>query len=103
MKTKVRVGRQVENFVKALAPEPRRTVRQAMKSLTDEKGDVKLLEGKLSGLWRLRVGKVRVIFEIKVARGEREIFCFYANYRPLVYVILEQLIASELIEELKRN
>src|SRR5271154_6007571 len=103
MKTKVRVGRRVENFVKALAPEPRRVLRQAMKGLADEKGDVKLLEGKLSGLWRLRVGKVRVIYEIKAGGGVREIFCFYANYRPLVYVILEQLIASGLIEELKQN
>jgi mRNA-degrading endonuclease RelE of RelBE toxin-antitoxin system len=63
MKTKVRVGRQVEDFLKALAPEPRRTLRLTMKNLADEKGDVKLLEGKLSGLWRLRAGKVRVIYE----------------------------------------
>jgi mRNA-degrading endonuclease RelE of RelBE toxin-antitoxin system len=103
MKTKVRVGRQVENFGKALAPEPRRALRQAMKGLADEKGDVKLLEGKLSGLWRLRAGKVRVIYEIKVAGGAREIICFYANYRSVVYVILEQLLASGLIEELKQN
>jgi mRNA-degrading endonuclease RelE of RelBE toxin-antitoxin system len=103
MKTKVHVGRQVEDFLKALAPEPRRALRQAMKNLADNQGDVKLLEGKLSGLWRLRVGKVRVIYEIKVAGGTREIICFYANYRSVVYVILEQLLASGLIEELKQN
>jgi mRNA-degrading endonuclease RelE of RelBE toxin-antitoxin system len=103
MKTKVHVGRQVEDFLKALAPQPRRTLRQAMKNLTDNQGDVKLLEGNLSGLWRLRVGKVRVIYEIKVAGGTREIICFYANYRSVVYVILEQLLASGLIEELKQN
>jgi mRNA-degrading endonuclease RelE of RelBE toxin-antitoxin system len=103
MKTKVRVGRQVEHFVKALAPQPRRALRQAMKNLADNQGDVKLLEEKLSGLWRLRVGKVRVIYEVKVAGGTREIICFYANYRSVVYVILEQLLASGLIEELKQN
>jgi mRNA-degrading endonuclease RelE of RelBE toxin-antitoxin system len=103
MKTKVHVGRQVEDFLKALAPQPRRALRQAMKNLADNQGDVKLLEQKLSGLWRLRVGKVRVIYEIKVAGGTREIKCFYANYRSVVYVILEQLLASGLIEELKQN
>jgi mRNA interferase RelE/StbE len=103
MKTKVHVGRQVENFVKVLAPEPRRALRQAMKGLADEKGDVKLLEGKLAGLWRLRIGKVRVIYETKAVGGAREFFCFYANYRSVVYVILEQLLASGLIEELKQN
>jgi hypothetical protein len=49
------------------------------------------------------VGKVRVIFEVKAVGGTREIFCFYANYRSIVYVILEQLLASGLIEELKQN
>ncbi len=103
MKTKVHVGRQVENFGKALAPEPRRALWQAMKNLADNRGDVKLLEGKLSGLLRLRVGKLRVIFEVRAIRGERVYFCFYANYRSVVYVILEQLLASGLIEELKQN
>ena len=103
MKTKVRVGRQVENFGKALAPEPRRALRQAMKGLADEKGDVKLLEGKLSGYWHLRAGKIRVIFEVKVIGGTRVIFCFYADYRSIVYVVLEQLLVSGLIEELKQN
>ena len=103
MKTKVRAGRPVEDFLKTLAPEPRRAVRRAMKSLADDKGDVKLLEGKLSGYWRLRVGKIRVIFEVKAIGGTRVIFCFYADYRSIVYVVLEQLLASGLIEELRRN
>ena len=103
MKTKIRAGRPVEDFLKALAPEPRRTLRQALKNLADDKGDVKLLEERLSGFWRLRVGKVRVIYEIKTVGGTRVIFCFYANYRSIVYVILEQLLASGLIEELKQS
>jgi len=52
-------------------------------------------------LWRLRVGRIRVIYEIKAARGERVFFCFYANYRPVIYLILEQLLASGLVEEIK--
>jgi mRNA-degrading endonuclease RelE of RelBE toxin-antitoxin system len=103
MKTKVRAGRQVEDFLKTLAPEPRRALRLAVKSLPGGKGDVKLLEGRLSGFWRLRAGNIRVIFEIKAVGGERVIFCLYANYRPTVYVVLEQLLVSGLIEELKQN
>jgi mRNA-degrading endonuclease RelE of RelBE toxin-antitoxin system len=103
MKTKVRVGAQVEGFLKILAPDPRRKLRLAMKGLADDKGDLKLLEGKLSGFWRLRVGKIRVVFGVKAIGGTRMIFCFYANYRPTVYVVLEQLLVSGLIEELKQN
>jgi len=103
MKTKVRVGTQVESFLRILAPEPRRRLRLAMKDLADDKGDLKLLEGKLSGFWRLRTGKIRVVFDVKAIGGTRVIFCFYANYRSLVYVILEQLLVSGLVEELKQN
>jgi mRNA-degrading endonuclease RelE of RelBE toxin-antitoxin system len=103
MKTKVRVGTQVEGFLKTLAPEPRRQLRLAMKGVADDKGDLKLLEGTLSGFWRLRAGKIRVVFEVKAIGGTRVIFCFYANYRSLVYVVLEQLLVSGLIEELKQH
>jgi mRNA-degrading endonuclease RelE of RelBE toxin-antitoxin system len=103
MKTKVRVGRQVEGFLKALAPEPRRKLRLAMKDLANDKGDLKLLEGKLSGFWRLRVGNIRVVFEVKAMGGTRVIFCFHADYRSIVYMVLEQLLASGLIEELRQN
>jgi mRNA-degrading endonuclease RelE of RelBE toxin-antitoxin system len=103
MKTRVIVTARVRDFLRSLAPEPRRKLWRAIKALADDKGDVKLLEGKLSGLWRLRVGKVRVIYEIKVAGGTCKIICFYANYLSVVYVILQQLLASGLIEELKQN
>ena len=103
MKTRVIVTARVRDFLRSLAPEPRRKLWRAIKELADDKGDVKLLEEKLSGFWRLRVGKIRVIYEIKTVGGTRVIFCFYANYRSIVYVILEQLLASGLIEELKQN
>jgi mRNA-degrading endonuclease RelE of RelBE toxin-antitoxin system len=103
MKTRVIVIARVRDFLRSLAPEPRRKLWRAIKELADDKGDVKLLEEKLSGFWRLRVGKIRVIYEIKTVGGTRVVFCFYANYRSIVYVILEQLLASGLIEELKQN
>jgi hypothetical protein len=40
---------------------------------------------------------------VKTIRGARIYLCFYVNYRSIVYEILEQLLASGLIEELKQN
>src|SRR5437016_1177306 len=100
MKIRVRVGPRVESFVKGLAPEPRRAVRQAIKGLAQGAGDTKQLEGKLSPYCRLRVGRIRVLYELKFVEGERQAFCFFAGYRATVYEVVEQLLASGLIEAL---
>ena len=52
MKTEIRVAPQVEAFVKSLAPEPRRRLRLAIRGLATGRGDIKSLEGKLSGYCR---------------------------------------------------
>ena len=100
MKARVLVGPRVEAFVKALAPEPRQAVRRAIKALAEDRGDIKLLEGKLAPFWRLRVGKVRVVYQIKTVKGKRQVFCFFADYRATVYEVLEQLLAAGIIEEM---
>ncbi len=101
MKTRVSIGNQVETFVRTLAPEPRRAVRQALKGLADDKGDIRQLEGKLAGLWRSRIGRIRVVYGIKAVKSERVVFCIYANYRPVIYAILEQLLASGIVDEIR--
>jgi len=53
---KVRVADQVVDFVRRLAPEPRRKLRQALRDLSREKGDIKALEAPLDGFWRRRIG-----------------------------------------------
>lgn len=103
MRTKTKFGPLAENFIKALSPEPKRALRQGIKDLEKDKGDVKQLEGRLAGYSRLRVGRIRVIFKMETVRGERVILCVYANFRPVVYELLGQLLASGLIEELKQN
>ena len=35
--------------------------------------------------------------------GERVVVCFYANYRPVIYLILEQLLSSGFVEEIKQE
>jgi mRNA-degrading endonuclease RelE of RelBE toxin-antitoxin system len=100
MKTRVLVGEHLRAFLESLAPEPRRKLWSGIKGLAQDRGDIKQLEGKLAPFWRLKVGRMRVIFEQRSVRGERQLFCFFADYRATIYSVLEQLLASGLIEEL---
>jgi mRNA-degrading endonuclease RelE of RelBE toxin-antitoxin system len=101
MRAKVIVRQQVRDFIGALAPEPRRKLSAAIKKLADEDKEVLQLEGKLHPYWRLRCGRIRIIFEEQFVRGERLRVCFFADYRATVYKVVEQIIASGLIDELK--
>ncbi|SRR6266404_2492636 len=101
MRTRIIVGERVKNFLESLAPDPRRKLWRAIKELGQGEGDVKQLEGRLAPYWRLRVDRMRVIYHEHVAKGERRLVCFFAEYRATVYAVLEQLLASGLIAELK--
>jgi mRNA-degrading endonuclease RelE of RelBE toxin-antitoxin system len=101
MKSRVIVGEQVKAFLESLAPEPRRKLWRAIKGLAQDKGEIKQLEGRLAPYWRLRVDRMRVIYDQRSVEGERRFVCFFADYRATVYAVLEQLLASGLIEQLK--
>src|SRR5713101_2744807 len=96
MKTEVRVGPQVQEFVKSRAPEPRQGLRKAIKSLARQEGDIKALEGKLAGWHRLRVSSYRVLYKETAEGGARVLNCVYANHRSVVYQLFQQLLADEL-------
>ena len=100
MNSRVVLRRQVHDFIAALAPVPRRKLWTGIKGLPHGKGDVIQLEGRLAPLFRLRVGKIRVVFEERFVTGERVLFCFFAGYRATVYETLSQLIANNLLGEL---
>lgn len=101
MKSRVAVGSLVRDFISSLAPEPRRKLWRSLKELEVGRGDIKQLDDKLYLCWRLRVNNVRVIFVQNSVRGERVLFCFFADYRATVYKIVEQIIADGFIDELK--
>lgn len=103
MTTRVLIGERVKTFLESLAPEPRRELWRGIKGLARNKGDIKQLEGKLAPYWRLRVNRIRVVYDQRSTRGERQIVCFFADHRATVYTVLEQLLASGLIEELKQK
>ncbi|HEY0455156.1 MAG TPA: hypothetical protein VGE41_02210 [Verrucomicrobiae bacterium] len=101
MKTRVVIGGRVKSFLESLAPEPRRKLWRAIKDLSYGKGEIKQLEGRLAPYWRLRVERLRVIYHQISVAGERRVICFFADYRATVYAVLEQLLTSGLIEELR--
>ncbi len=95
MKTQVELDPQVADFVRALAPEPRRKLRQALRALELEKGDLLALEGDLAGYCRLRVGVHRVVVRFYVERGRRVARCVFVEQRSVVYALMAELLKGE--------
>ncbi len=87
---KVEIEQQVVDFVGSLAPEPRRLIREALRKLAQEQGDLRALEGELEGFYRLRVGRYRIIFCYRRERRTRQIRCVYAAHRTLIYEVFAQ-------------
>src|SRR5256885_9894995 len=96
MRTNVQVEAQVENFVKSLAPDPRKRLIRAIKALANDQGDVKRLEGRLEGYSRLRLAGYRVLFIERSAGGQRILDCVYAEKRPIVYELFIRLLSESL-------
>ncbi len=87
---KIEIERQVVRFISSLSPESRRALRQALRALEDEAGDIRALEAELSGFYRLRVGRYRGIFYYVQRGSVRVIRCVYANDRQLIYEVFAQ-------------
>jgi mRNA-degrading endonuclease RelE of RelBE toxin-antitoxin system len=98
MRTGIRVATQVEEFVKSLAPDPRRRLRLAIKGLTKGSGDIKQLEGNLCGYSRLAVSGYRVVYKERADQGARMIDCMFAERRPLVYELFVRLLAEQAVK-----
>ena len=98
MKTRVQVSDQVLDFVRARAPEPRKALRAGIRGLAEDLGDIKRLEGKLTGYARLRVQHFRVVFSETVKEGGRVIECVFAEERSVVYEIFAKIYASKVTD-----
>lgn len=93
---RVRLSSQVVEFVRSQAPEPRRRLRGALRSLARGEGDVKPLEGPLQEYHRLRVGSYRVLLRYATAKT---VECVFAERRSIVY----EVFAETLIDRLTRK
>jgi mRNA interferase RelE/StbE len=91
---KVDVKQPVYDFIRRLAPEPRRALKKALKDLEHEHGDIRSLEQALAGYYRLRIGKFRLIFRY-VNTGDIE--AIFVEERSMVYEVFE----AQLLEKLK--
>jgi mRNA-degrading endonuclease RelE of RelBE toxin-antitoxin system len=98
MKTEVLVAERVRLYVRSQAPAPRQALHRAVKALAKDQGDIKRLEGKLSGWSRLRVTEHRVLFRETADRGVRKINCVFAEKRSVVYEMFAELLANELLD-----
>lgn len=85
------VSEQVATYVRRLAPEPRRVMRQALRALATGKGDVRQLEAPLDGYHRLRIGPQRIIFAYG---ARRRVECVFAERRSLVYEVFARELAA---------
>jgi mRNA interferase RelE/StbE len=88
----IKPSAQVAEFLRGLAPEPRRQLRLAIRALARGRGDVRALEGDLAGYWRLRVGSYRVI----LWRSATVIECIFAERRSIIYEIFAEELKKKL-------
>ncbi len=92
MKVRVELDPQVAGFVRALAPEPRKRLREALRGLEQEKGDLNQLEADLAGYARLRVRGYRVIVRFYADRGQRVARCVFAEKRAVVCELFAEIL-----------
>jgi mRNA-degrading endonuclease RelE of RelBE toxin-antitoxin system len=90
---RIKLSDQVAGFIQSLAPEPRRSMRLALKSLAKGQGDVQALEGPLASYSRLRVSSYRVIL---FYRNPAEIECVFAEHRSIIYEVFAEELRKKL-------
>lgn len=96
MKTSVVWSEQVESFVMACSPEPKRSLRLAIRGLADDRGDTKPLTDALQGYFRLRVGPYRVIYREEFTSGQRVLKCLFAERRNVIYELFSAMVLDNL-------
>ena len=96
MRTKVELSGQVLEFVRSLAPEPRKSLRSSLRGLEGGTGDIQELEGDLAGWCRLRVSSYRVVFRYVMERGQRIARCEFAERRAVIYEIFTEQIRRQI-------
>jgi mRNA interferase RelE/StbE len=85
----VRIQDEVVDYLRRLAPQPRHALRLAIKELAHEKGDIKALTDDLEGLYRLRVGSHRVVFQYQIMADQRVLTCVFAGPRKWIYEVFQ--------------
>jgi mRNA-degrading endonuclease RelE of RelBE toxin-antitoxin system len=82
---KIEVSDQVLEFIRRCPPEPRQYLREGLRKLAYERGDIKPLRDDLEGYYRLRIRDYRIIFRYQASPRGRIIFCPFVEGRNVVY------------------
>ena len=90
----VKIQEEVLDFLRTLPPQPKKALREAIRNLSHEAGDIVPLTDNLEGYHRLRVGRYRIIFRYQIEGNQRRIVCVYAAPRKWVYEVFH----SQLVE-----
>jgi mRNA-degrading endonuclease RelE of RelBE toxin-antitoxin system len=77
-------------------------LREALRGLARERGDIRALEGPLEDYHRLRVGGYRIIFVYELTAKHRIIRCLFGERRSAVYESFQQLLRKHLLEGEKK-
>jgi len=96
MSTKTELSSQILDFVRSLAPEPRKALRAGLHGLEKNAGDINILEGELAGWSRLRVKSYRVIFRYIIEKGQRIVRCEYAERRAVIYEMFAEQVRRQM-------
>jgi len=95
MNIRVELDPQVAAFVRALAPEPRKRLREGLRGLEQEKGDLKQIEADLAGYARLRMDSHRVLVRFYARGGQRVARCVFAEKRPVIYELFAEILRGQ--------
>jgi len=87
------IGEAALSFVRRLAPDPRRALKKSFTELRAERGDIRSLDDPLTGHYRVRVGKYRVIFRYI---ENKTIEVVFVEERRMVYEVYEEQLARKL-------
>ena len=91
----VEVSIETHDFIRRQPPEPRRLLREGLRKLAREEGEIKALQGDLEGYFRMRIGHFRAIFRYESGTLIR---CLLIERRALVYEVFSSMVKDRLRE-----
>jgi mRNA interferase RelE/StbE len=78
---KVLVAEPIQGRLRTLHPDHRKEIRTALRELARGRGDIKELAGRLSGFYRLRIGRYRIVYRYR----DKHVEAIFLEQRSIVY------------------
>ena len=94
---KLRLSDEVRDYLRALAPEPRRKLSAALDAVEAGKQDLEPLEGRLAAYYKLRERRHRVVCAV---RGNT-VLALYADERATVYEVASVALLETIAQRMK--